>query len=95
MIDKIPDIRCRHLRGRTKFEGLWELQKGKCFYCKERMEKPIYKVKPTAKTATLDHVKPRSKGGKRPRNLVLACRLCNSRKGDMPAYKFVERLKGG
>lgn len=44
---------------------------GKCQYCG------------TKKDLTLDHVIPRSKGGKSTwTNLVTACKKCNSRKGD-------------
>lgn len=92
-LPKVPHVRCKHLKGKTKFEYLWEYQNGKCFYCEEAMEKPIYKVKNTPRTATIDHVKPRSQGGKRPRNLVLACALCNSRKGSMPAHEFKAMIK--
>lgn len=36
------------------------------------------------KTATLDHVRPKSKGGtNRPENLVLSCFACNQEKGNL------------
>ncbi|MGD1842723.1 MAG: HNH endonuclease [Thermonemataceae bacterium] len=37
------------------------------------------------KDLTLDHVQPRSRGGKSTwKNLVAACKSCNSKKGDLP-----------
>ena len=84
---KVPDIRCRHLKGRTKFEYLWEYQEGLCFYCKQPMDSKDSKTK---RRASLDHVKPKSKGGKSPRNLVLACQLCNSKKGSKDINDFVK-----
>jgi 5-methylcytosine-specific restriction endonuclease McrA len=52
-------------------------ERNKCHYCGRKLNK---------KTATLDHVKPRSKGGKDGyANLVLACEPCNKEKGDRDA----------
>jgi 5-methylcytosine-specific restriction endonuclease McrA len=93
MLEKIPNPRAKHLNGITKFDYLWNYQRGQCFYCKKKMELPIYKVKATKRTATLDHVKPLSKGGKRPKNLVLACQECNSKKSSMPAHEFVVLIR--
>jgi 5-methylcytosine-specific restriction endonuclease McrA len=39
---------------------------------------------------TLDHVEPRMRGGDRSDgNLVAACRPCNTRKGSLPAWKYL------
>ena len=43
----------------------------------------------TASNLSLDHLKPRSKGGNNdPRNLVTACRPCNLSRGDKPWWEF-------
>jgi 5-methylcytosine-specific restriction endonuclease McrA len=44
--------------------------------------------------ATLDHVKPISKGGARflSSNIVVACYSCNSRKKDMDVEKFINPI---
>ena len=55
---------------------------GKCQYCG------------TTKDLTLDHVIPRSKGGKTTwTNLVTACKKCNSMKGDLSLTKAGMDLK--
>ena len=36
--------------------------------------------------ATLDHVRPRSRGGRRSGNVLLAHRICNIRKADRPPF---------
>ena len=42
------------------------------------------------RSATIDHRTPRIRGGShQPWNLVLACRLCNSRKGTKPYLDYV------
>lgn len=54
---------------------------GKCQYCGVN------------KDLTIDHVVPRSKGGKSTwTNLVTACKKCNSRKSDFPLDKVGMRL---
>jgi 5-methylcytosine-specific restriction endonuclease McrA len=67
--------------------------KGKCFYCK-RMVKVKHVQRNDPLRATLDHVVPRSHGGKDSRkNLVLACFQCNQAKGRIGAEEFM-RLMG-
>lgn len=47
----------------------------------------------TSKDLTLDHLIPRSKGGKSTwTNLVTACKRCNSKKGDLPLEKVGMKL---
>ena len=63
----------------------------RCYYCKTRL---------TADTATIDHVVPLSKGGRRSKkNEVLACADCNRKKADsMPdsneLWRGTKYLKG-
>lgn len=59
--------------------GLW------CFYCGCKLTREIDK----ARSITLDHLVPSSKGGSdRIANLVLCCGPCNRKKGDMTAAEF-------
>ncbi len=45
----------------------------KCFYCGTSL---------TRRTATDDHYIPKSKGGTRNNNIVIACKACNLKKKD-------------
>lgn len=57
-------------------QNIFKRDHGKCQYCG------------TSKDLTLDHVIPRSKGGKSTwTNLVTACKRCNSLKGDYSVEK--------
>ncbi len=57
-----------------------------CMYCEKEL---------TLSTCTLDHVVPTSKGGLHSwRNLVAACKKCNSKKGDQPLERTGMKLKG-
>lgn len=48
----------------------------------------------TRKGTTIDHVKPRSKGGKHEwENVVAACSKCNAKKADIPLDKLGWKLK--
>ena len=52
-----------------------------CTYCPTKL---------TMETATLDHIIPRSKGGGSTKdNLVLACKPCNSKKGNKSVDSFL------
>lgn len=59
--------------------------KGKCQYCDKRLNKSRF---------TVDHVIPRSKGGKSSwENLVCACSKCNTYKGDKSLKEMGIKLK--
>lgn len=62
----------------------WNKYKETCFYCRTKI--PITQ-------STLDHVIPRSKGGKGGRNLVLACKQCNTLKGTLSFDQFQNIMK--
>ncbi len=63
-------------------QNIFKRDCGKCQYCG------------TTKELTLDHVVPRSKGGKSVwTNLVTACKKCNSLKGDHSLEKIGMRLE--
>jgi predicted molibdopterin-dependent oxidoreductase YjgC len=75
---------------------------GRCFYCGCEIyeAKDIYNATdsnyPTevAQMAAEDHVHPRSRGGShKPENMVLACMICNSRKGDRTLEEYRKHLK--
>lgn len=68
-------------------QRLYEMQHGHCFWCR--------KLTPIDE-ATLDHIKPRCKGGTYHwRNLVMACRECNQRRGALRASVFARRVGAG
>jgi 5-methylcytosine-specific restriction endonuclease McrA len=71
---------------RMELLNRWETERGSlsCAYCdQDKLHKVTEGVEPRFQ-ATLDHVKPRSKGGAEydESNLVVACRVCNAKKGD-------------
>ena len=58
---------------------------GKCHYCKSEI---------TAKTATMDHILPVSRGGRSVAgNVVAACKPCNTAKRDSLASEWEEFLE--
>lgn len=59
----------------------------KCEYCGCRL---------TKKTATFDHVRPKSSGGyDKQKNGTLACRRCNLLKGSMAKGTFLQAMREG
>jgi 5-methylcytosine-specific restriction endonuclease McrA len=66
---------------KIKMLAKWKFE---CFWCGM-----LFKSK---KEVTLDHLIPRSKGGKNNKdNLVLACMDCNTKKADMMPLTFLNR----
>lgn len=56
-----------------------------CVYCGSSIE--------DGHQLSLDHLKPRSKGGcNSPKNLVTCCRKCNSSRGNRPVKVFAEKV---
>ncbi len=64
--------------GQTKRKALYEIQKGLCAYC----DRPL----PNPEAGQLDHIFPKSKGGKRHNNLALVCPRCNAIKQNIATY---------
>ncbi|MBS0187097.1 MAG: HNH endonuclease [Planctomycetes bacterium] len=62
---------------------LWLRQHRRCVYCRREI---------AYHAATIDHVVPRSMGGRGGSNLVVACETCNSTKGSLPHSEFVNRF---
>lgn len=58
----------QRIRGR-----IWELQDHLCYLCHDPVQFEVM---------TLDHVWPKSRGGKRPQNILGAHTGCNNAKGD-------------
>lgn len=71
------------------------LRRHKCLMCHYCRKGPLRKQSDDENNlATLDHVKPISKGGDRfhSSNIVIACFSCNSRKKDMDVEEFVNPI---
>lgn len=84
-----PKKRKKKTKGSKKSSSrtrtLHAAQNGRCFYC----DKPV-----SITGATKDHMVPKSKGGSDSMtNLVMACRGCNTAKGDMSKDEFL-RARG-
>lgn len=71
VINASPDFRDTESVSRYM---LYKRDNGKCAYCGRELSK---------KEATLDHIIPRSRGGKTEwKNVALSCKRCNTRKND-------------
>lgn len=58
-----------------------------CYYCKCPV---IRTIKTVSNQATIDHIRPKKRGGKTELdNLVIACLDCNQKKGSKRALDFV------
>lgn len=61
---------------------------GYCFYCGVRLIRNM--AKQAKHTATVDHLTPRSRGGRNVEvNRVPCCRRCNSRKGQLTLGEYI------
>lgn len=77
---------------RRKVAKLFALQNGKCVFCNEDtwLCEETRGDLPKRKFATLEHVKPQSKGGTDSmKNLAMSCHACNHLRGDMCFNKFM------
>lgn len=65
---------------------LFESQEGRCIYCRREMR---HEVSNHPLSASLDHIIPQSQRGKTdPRNLILACRVCNMDKSSQNVWDW-------
>lgn len=68
---------------------LFREQAGECVYCHDTMILEIGEKR----TATIDHVIPRSKGGPNTQdNVVAACSECNEKKGRKLPLNFIAEM---
>ncbi len=70
---------------------LFNGQCGLCCYCQNKMTLKLGRKK----TATVEHILPRSHGGKDEFNLAAACDDCNSERGNMPLLLYLAGRKYG
>lgn len=84
--------------GHSTRELVWKRDEYRCRYCGREVIRPDYSASarvnghPVVKSnsATIDHVIPVSRGGKRTlANLVTACSACNKDKGDLTLREFL------
>lgn len=88
----------KRYRRKARIVLLWVNQDGKCHYCQREMDLH-YKQAETRAYATLDHIVPHVRGGKRDAtNVVAACKRCNTMKGAMSYEEFMvmrqQHMKG-
>lgn len=70
------------LNRRTKLT-VWTRDKWRCLYCETKVADPLTVPQAAPHGATIDHVRPLSKGGRTAmNNLVTACFRCNQEKED-------------
>jgi 5-methylcytosine-specific restriction endonuclease McrA len=68
------------------FHRIIRVQRGLCYLCGVKMTAPAkpYLGTPKKSAYTRDHVWPKALGGGCDRNILAACRVCNTAKGDRP-----------
>jgi 5-methylcytosine-specific restriction endonuclease McrA len=81
-------------RRRKRFELLRTQFFGTCFYCERPLLVPGEGPRKCRRMTTRDHLIPRSQGGKRNTdNIVAACYGCNNRRGDLPWLVFFAMVR--
>lgn len=81
-------------RRRKRFERLRAKFLGACVYCDRPLLVPGEGPRKSPRMTTRDHLIPRSQGGKRnTENIVAACYGCNNRRGDLPWLVFFAMLR--
>jgi len=66
-------------KGREQLYRLAKKFNYTCFYCRKKFK--IHEL-------SREHLIPKSKGGGSGRNIVLACKMCNQARGNMPRRVF-------
>ncbi|MBL8845210.1 MAG: HNH endonuclease [Hyphomicrobium zavarzinii] len=81
-------------RRRRRFERLRSKFFGSCVYCDRPLLVPGEGPRKSPRMTTRDHLIPRSQGGKRNAdNIVAVCYGCNNRRGDMPWLVFFAMVR--
>src|SRR5262249_41696267 len=77
----------------TRLVKLWKRFGGRCDLCGGRVPHPILELDRVTEdnAPTADHAKPRAHGGGSGKNLRLAHRWCNNRKGRLPLSRSLRR----
>ena len=79
------------MKRRAKLVGYFNEQAGHCVYCDTEMTLELHKPN----TAEIEHIVPRSKGGKRKAfNEVAACHACNHEKSDTDIGEWLRSITG-
>ena len=91
---------CRHLnkRRRLRFceQILCRRPWAQCHWCGERLAHPLRAAEAGLEPMTLDHVLPASTGAPMGiRNIVPACRRCNTNRSDLPYGVWANRILSG
>ena len=74
---------------REKIVKLFNQQGGTCPYCLD----PMTLKTNHPKTATIDHIIPKARGGRgQQENSLASCQDCNSKKGSMSLAKFMLKM---
>jgi len=85
------------IRKKWALRTLWEIQNGRCLYCRKRLKEISKKTgkvleRSEGKLPSIDHIIPSFRGGKNNwENKALACRGCNVSKG----HKLLEEMEDG
>lgn len=75
----------RHQERRGPIVDLFNEQCGLCCYCSEKMTLKLGRHN----TATVEHILPRSHGGKYHFNIAAACWDCNRKRGNNPLLLYL------
>ena len=79
----------------TRNEQLIDNWIANCGYICPGWNRPAHKAHPQFNKLTIDHIRPRSRGGTDdPSNLQVLCRKCNSSKKDRPNQPKPEIISG-
>jgi 5-methylcytosine-specific restriction endonuclease McrA len=96
-LDEVPETLSWFQVRNGLFNAAFLREGGHCYWCNRPVRRQA-RAKPwhplSGDHPTLDHLVPRSKGGRDTiENVVLACNACNHERGNMSAKGFAKRLK--
>ena len=80
--------------GKHEREYLFKRERGRCYWCKSKLNRGADDFNRDPFRFTVDHKKPVSKGGKTSfKNCVAACKGCNSSRGPGRWYELPEHRR--